>query len=135
MYQITKEIHELVDQINQKYSLNIDINDGGTVAYKVGNEVKLYNRIEAKQIRTILNYLYVQLGFHENWIYQNKIIFVIEQKLKKETLLEPSVPSTVAEYLCRKWLDGLHPWFNNYPEKVLNELKKVLTELLCTQNN
>ena len=149
---ITRQIHDTIDKINEKYGLEINIyhhlsyssykdeNDYTVVESWRSKDKSVYDSffpIEEKQIKQILIALNDMLGENpeyeelENGIKNlyhdggyDKYVFKVEDIAMKYT------PATLASSFCHRWLDGLNPLFESEPELVLEELLEVLENLI-----
>ena len=128
----TKQIHDTIDKINQKYGLEIDI--------KSGSKYTTEWTITSNTIKQILNALKDMLGENPNikrrkdgfsGAYHNPQGFFMAEIVHDDNgEVDELNFAFLARDLCYKWLDGLNPLFDSEPEKVLEELLEVLENLI-----
>lgn len=148
IYDLTKQIHQLIEKINEKYGLIINIKYSGYVHDCLFPEPRLerykepvYYQIKPHHIRHIL--LSLSDTLDENYFNQE----TANEEAKQQNYFSSAELSdafergyyscllnfhhkTIAEALCQKWLDGFNPMIDTDPEKVLSELLEVLENLI-----
>jgi hypothetical protein len=172
----TKQIHDTIDKINQKYGLEIDI-ESDNVIYQTGkinvdgsaviNKAKIdYCECyisETGELMRLSSNNFVAFTLAKDWQYEigeyqiKQILIALKDVLGEDDISKQlkvyaekwlkiggrnagkhtellyerwySLPKTVAEALCKKWLDGLNPLFDSDREKVLEELLEILQNL------
>ena len=160
MYELTKEIHELLTQVCTKN--NIEQIEIGSDYYLLPDDCeprisaggdsfdKEISAIQEPQLRQILVGLQVVLGKDKGKhsvsikkidLTQNgNFIFVYDYESGdyqsnsgdyfRIDILYDNKKNTQAEAFCQKWLDGLKPLFDREPITVLTELRDILKDLL-----
>ena len=143
MYETTEKIHEVIDLINEKYSLEIDIiSDNNNVIYYTDIVVNTTincseNYIsDTGELMSLDSNNYIGFTLAEDWQFaigekQIKQILVGFKDLLGDTkeYEDMIVAKSQAEVLCHKWLDGLNPMFESEPELVLTELLEMLENM------
>jgi hypothetical protein len=159
LYQLTAKLHKLIQEKAKKHGLEVEIernseefwykilDDNGTITQRIGS-VYLYEQIgktpsfkrlcpaiQAPQIRKILLAFQEVLGENIDYSYETLVYnfkFSEDRTLIEKNLMERLVtdcPKTRADFLCRRWLDGLEPLFSVNPETVLTELLETLKNI------
>lgn len=129
MYELTKQIHELLPQVKANAKSlgfwdelnfdNIESDCDYFISYNLPVKIVHYSNwcegyikaIQAPQIRQILHTIDVFIEY------------------KVDSSAWPYYQRSASEF-CRKWVDGLTPLFDTNPEQVLTELRDILKDLL-----
>ena len=144
MYETTEKIHEVIDLINEKYSLEIDIiSDNNNVIYYTDIVVNATinwseNYIsDTGELMTVDRNSGIAFTLAEDWQfaigeYQIKQILIGLNDLLGDTkeYEDMILAKSQAEVLCHRWLDGLNPLFESEPELVLEVLLEILENLI-----
>lgn len=134
LYQLTAEIHKLVQEKAEKYGLTLQITGDRYFQFETNikeskifaGEAKEYVVIQPPQIRQILVAFEKVLG--ENPEYKEYLLDC--QDYDEDSIIREYAPcQSQAQALCQHWLDGLEPLFDREPETVLTELLEVLKSL------
>jgi hypothetical protein len=147
IYTLTKQINEILKQINTKYDLDIEIKSDNYIFNNniIRNHIGLENPycclIEAPQIRQILVDLKDVLGenprikkglfeYDGAYHYVNNAFFAeIVHNNNGFDYIDELNFADLSSDLCHKWLDGLTPMIDGEPERVLKELIELLKNL------
>jgi hypothetical protein len=146
LYQITKQLHETVQEKAKKHNLELEIeSDKYYGNHKITENIQLVSSDLAYHLAIDNNFDHIFGVIQADQIRQILVAFkdvLIDDKIKKnaewfkdikETDICPycgfRIIQNQAEDLCDRWLDGLNPLFDREPEKVLTELNKILSEL------
>jgi hypothetical protein len=153
LYELTKQIHEILPQVEQKYEIKTNIHlyslaifKNGAILPNHGLNGSFLSYFGAPQILQILTDLQEILDKNPHWErvseereelnphyhYTSNSSYGVWEAYQAGQLdmLLTFTPKSTAEVLCNRWLDGLDPLFNRQPEMVLQELLNVLENLI-----
>ncbi len=153
---LTQKIHELLLQVKAKYGLEFKVDllqyEEGCQAFSdicgqkengkficvycqrwggQDREVPVALNKMPPQIRQILVGLQGVLGINPDFNHTTDFYYYSNSEDVYELgFQEGQVKLKLAQALCQRWLDGLEPLFDREPETVLQELVKILEDLL-----
>lgn len=154
IYETIKQIHKIIKKINEKYGLNINIDDysitpqghylyfNGYSYYVLSDTMDIEKHInnvkngyikfiQAPQIRIILKELEDLLGDNPDYVNFCKRYKRLCRNCSydiSDSCYNP-FPYLKSEALCAKWIDGLNPLIDREPERVLEELLEELNKI------